>query len=139
MKNLLLKFRYILLALLTVHWVSLFIYQFYSFGMSGIFLSFDVLPLCFFITASVLIAFKKKWADIFSFIIFTSYFIRLAGGFVSYCEGENLSTAKICINTLLAKLPIIWDWYEFTWLAISVIAIIFLSLCIFKKRDLKFK
>lgn len=138
MKLSLSKFRYVLFGLLAVQWVSFLIYQIYIFGIFKFF-RLDVLTVLLAILASVLIAFKKRWTDVFSFIIFAFYLIKLIDGFTSYCQDQNLIIVKICIKTVALKLPEVWYWFDFTWLMLSIITIIFLPFSIFKKKDLEFK
>ena len=109
MKMSLLKFRYVLLGLLAFHLIFAFIGQVYT---SALFRSdkFDILLMLLSFLVVALIAFKRKWADIVSFTMFAIYIVGVAKSLASFCQDRNVSTLKICVNTIAVYMSEVWSW-----------------------------
>jgi hypothetical protein len=125
--------RSILVGLLTVGWVGLSAHHVYLAIADSIpsERALDIPIVIINVLGIVLIVLRNKWADLGAIGLFGFLLIRAISIVVLDCQSRNVSSVRQCLQVL----AVYWHWWEFTFVALCMIAVVFLVIDLFRKPN----
>jgi hypothetical protein len=139
MKALVNKIRYAIVSLLllnlTIHLIFIF-YEYSNMTIIGYINGFPYAVLT--LLGVLLLIFNKKRTDFITLIIFIIGKVVMITDCISYCQQKNLDSIRLCSE---AVIPIVFgrNWIEDSFQILSIIAIVFLTVVLFKKTKSNYK